>query len=344
MRSPHSTFDGRRDVAEPLAVSFADIINARARIAGTALCTPLRYCESLSVRMKTATALKIETMQPTGSFKVRGAANQIACLTPEQTKRGVITVSTGNHGRAVAYVARAKGLKCTVCVSGLVPPNKVAAIRELGARVEIFGDDQDAAVLHARDLANRNGFALIHPFDHPLIVAGQGTIAVEIIDAMPDVGTIFVPVSGGGLASGVALAAKTMRPGCRIVGVSSDRCPAMLRSLEAGKPVTTAERPSLADSLGGGIGLDNAVTFRLVREFVDEIRLVSDQQVADAMRFAFRTERLVLEGAGAAALAAVMANPTPFESPVAIILTGDSVDMDLFLSVATSTGKFRVAN
>lgn len=317
--------------------SFADVLAARARIAPLATRTPLRISAALTERLGAPVFLKLETTQPTGAFKVRGAANKMLSLSAPERARGVITASTGNHGRAVAYVARAIGARCVVCLSNLVPANKIAAIRALGAEVDVGGASQDEAFLRVHARAREEGFIIVDPFDDALVVAGQGTIGLEIVEDQPEIATIVVPVSGGGLAAGIALAAKQLRPGVRVIGVSSDRGPAMKRSLDAGRPIEVPEEPSLADSLGGGIGLENRVTFRLVRDLVDEIRLVSDAQVAEAIRFAFRHERLVLEGAAATPLAVLLASPRgSLKGPIVCIATGDNIDPDLFLKIVTS--------
>lgn len=311
-----------------------DVTEAAERIRPFVCQTPLRESLAASRLAGGSVYLKIETVQPTGSFKVRGAANKIASISPSCLARGVITASTGNHGRATAYIARRVGVPCTVCLSRLVPNNKVAAIRSLGSEVDLSGDDQDDAVKRAMRLAEEDGLVFVPPFDDPMVIAGQGTIGLELVAALPDLKTIVIPLSGGGLAAGVALAVKTSHPHVKIVGVSSDRCPAMMRSIEAGCPITVEERPSLMDSLGGGIGLENEFTFRLVRDLVDQIHLVSDEQVAVAIRFAFVEERLVLEGAAAAPIALVLGlGAGSLEPPIAALVTGANIDDRLFLSV-----------
>jgi threonine dehydratase len=317
-------------------VTFTEVLTAKDRIAGIAVETPLKESRALSARLEAPVHLKIETMQPTGSFKLRGAANRLLSLQFPERKRGVVTASTGNHGRALAYAAGRLGIRCVVCLSKIVPANKVMVVQDLGAEVDICGSSQDEAIVRAQTRALDDGLIMIPPFDDPLIVAGQGTVGIEIIEALPDVGTIIVPISGGGLAAGIALAVKAKRPAVRIIGASSDRCPAMKRSIEAGHPVDVPEKPSLADSLGGGIGQDNRVTFAMVRDLVDEIRTVSDEEVAEAMRFAFRSERLVLEGAGATPIAVLLGlRRNDVVGPVAAVLTGDNIDPDRFLDVVS---------
>src|SRR3989338_1079765 len=188
---------------------------------------------------------------------------------------GVVCCSTGNHGRAIAYAARKRRMRAVVCMSALVPEAKVAGIRALGAEVRIIGRSQDDAAEESRRLVVAEGLVEIPPFDDARVIAGQGTVGLEIMAARPDLTTLLVPLSGGGLAAGVALAAKTIKPDLRIIGVSMDRGAAMQASLAAGHPAAVTEYPSLADSLGGGIGLENRHTFAICRDLLDEVVLVS---------------------------------------------------------------------
>lgn len=326
---------GSAAIVSPAPLTMAQIIGARRRIAGIAMRTPLRRSEVLSRRCGVPVYLKIETMQPTGTFKIRGAASQILALGDTERRAGVITVSTGNHGRAVAYVARALGIRCVVCLSSLVPTNKISAIAALEAEVDVGGPDQDAAYARATARAAADGLTLVPPFDHPAVIAGQGTIALEIAEDMSPVGTNLVPLSGGGLIGGIAVVAKALDPATQIIGISSARSPAMLESLKAGRPITVEEKPSLADSLGGGIGLDNAFTFPIVRNLVDQVRVVDDEEISDAIRFAFETERLVLEGAGAAGIAALLGTPPGLlPGPIVAVATGDNIDLGVWLASA----------
>jgi threonine dehydratase len=315
-------------------LALADVETASRRIAGMAVRTPARRSRRLGEHLDGAVFLKLETMQPTGAFKVRGAANRLLALTQSERRRGIITVSTGNHGRAVAYVARELDVRCVVCLSELVPQNKIEAIEALAAEVDVAGASQDAAFARARARAAAEGLVIVDPFDDPWVIAGQGTIALEVLDDIRDAATILVPLSGGGLAAGIASASRALRPGIRVVAVASDRCPAMLRSLQAGRPVEVIEHASLADSLGGGIGLDNRFTFAMVRDLVDEIQLVSDAEIAAALRFAFCDERLVMEGAAAAPIAALLrAERGDFPTPIVAVVTGDNIDPQMLLKI-----------
>lgn len=315
--------------AASIRPTLETIREARARITGTAVVTPLRRSAALSARLGGAAYLKIESMQHTGAFKLRGAANAFLSLSGPERRRGVVTYSTGNHGRALAYVARAHGAEATVCVSDLVPENKRRALEAAGAVLSVGGADQDAAMARAETIAARDGMALVDPIDDPHVISGQGTIALEILEALPAVATIVVPLSGGGLFSGIALAAKALKPSVQLVAVSSGRCPAMLRSIEAGRPITVPEEPSLADSLGGGIGLANRHTFDIVRSLCDRHVVVGEDELLAGLRFAYREEALVLEGAGAAAIAACLV-AEKLAAPLVAVATGDNIDRDRF--------------
>jgi threonine dehydratase len=316
-------------------VTLADVEQAAARIAGVVTRTPLKPAWALTRETGLVIFLKLETMQPTGAFKLRGAANLILSLTPAEQARGLVTCSSGNHGRAVAYVARELGLRAVVFLSEMAPAVKVAAIRELGAEVVIGGPDYDSADAASLDYAAAHGSTYVHAFDDPRIVAGQGTLGLEIVDALPKVATIVAPLSGGGLLAGVALAAKARKPDVRVVGVSMEHGASMHASLLAGRPVNVPEHATLADALAGGIGLDNRLTYRLVRELVDETQLVSEAQIGAALAFALLRERLVLEG-GAATPLAWLRDPRAgaLPEPIVAICSGDNIDMPTLLALA----------
>jgi len=263
-----------------LDIPLRDLLLARERITSVVRHTPLLHAETLSERAGAEVRLKLETLQVAGAFKARGAANKLLGLERDALKRGVVAVSTGNHGRAVAHVARALGVGATICVSERVPRNKLDAIKRLGAQVEVVGKSQDEAEVHAQALTEK-GLTMVHPFDDPAVIAGQGTIGLELLEEFPQIKTVFVPLSGGGLIGGVALALKAADPAIRVVGVSMTGAPAMVESLRAGRPVELDEVPTLADSLQGGIGLQNRHTFHLVRDLVDETVLVTEGEIAD---------------------------------------------------------------
>lgn len=313
-------------------LNLSNIYAARQRMSGVAVATPL-VASALSGPAGEEILLKLETLQPTGAFKLRGAANAIAVHGDRAREAGVVSVSTGNHGRAVAHAARRTGVRAVICLSDLVPDVKADAIAALGAEVRRIGRSQDEAQREADRLVRDEGMIAIPPFDDPLVVAGQGTIGLELLEARPDLGTIVIPLSGGGLAAGVALAAKSIRPGIRIVGVSMDRGAAMNESIRAGRPVEVEEVPSLADSLGGGIGLDNRVTFGLCRDLLDEVVLVTEQEIYDGMRALYARDRMVAEGASAVGHAALLAGKLRLAGPTAFLITGRNVEMAQFSAV-----------
>ncbi|MEZ5668920.1 MAG: hydroxyectoine utilization dehydratase EutB [Alphaproteobacteria bacterium] len=311
------------------ALSPADVLRARGRIAGVVARTPLRASPSLSERAGVPVAVKWEQQQITGSFKLRGATNAVASLSEAERARGIVGVSTGNHGRALAHAAKAVGARCTIFMSELVPANKVDAIRALGAEVAIGGRSQDEAQERAETLVRAEQRVMLPPFDHRDIIAGQGTLALEVLEDAPDTATLVVPVSGGGLVSGVALMAKALNPAIRILGVSMRRGAAMHASIAAGRPVQVEELPTLADSLGGGIGLDNRYTFGLVQALVDDIVLVDETEIAAGIRHAYACEQEVIEGSGAVGIAALLAGRLRLAGPAVVLCCGRNIDMAL---------------
>lgn len=318
-----------------LTPDLAAIRAARTAIASLVQKTPLLPAVALSARLGQEILLKLESLQPTGAFKLRGATNAIGRLSSERRKRGVGCCSTGNHGRAVAYAAKRAGIRAIVCLSSLVPENKVEAIRALGAEVRRIGRSQDDAQREIDRLVRDEGLTDIPPFDHPDVIAGQGTIALELLEERPDLSAIVVPLSGGGLISGIAIAAKALKPEIRIIGVSMENGAAMHESLAAGRPVEVTEVPSLADSLGGGIGLGNCYTFAACRALVDQTVLLSEAEIYRGMQALFRAQRLVSEGAAATGVGALLAGKLQLDGPTALIISGHNVDPDQFLAVAS---------
>ncbi len=304
------------------------ILAAQRTIAGAADNTPLIPSPYMARLSGHDFLLKLEMTQPTGAFKLRGAMNALGNL-PVGTS-GVICCSTGNHGRAVAFAAAKRGMRAVICMSSLVPQAKVEGIKALGAEVRICGTSQDQAQVKSRQLAKSDGLVEIPPFDDPHVIAGQGTIALEMLAARPDLHTLLVPLSGGGLAAGVALAAKSVNPHIRVVGITMERGAAMHASLRAGRPVEVEEVPSLADSLGGGVGLDNRLSFRLCQAYLDDVVLVSEEEIRDAMQVLYFEDRIVSEGAGVVGLAAVMAGKITAGGPTGTIITGRNPDMRVF--------------
>jgi threonine dehydratase len=311
-------------------LSLQTVLQARHSISQTALKTPLALSRSLSSEGREV-RLKLETMQPTGSFKIRGATNAISALSDEQARAGVVCASTGNHGRALAFAAQKMKVPATICMSELVPANKVSAIRDIGAEVVIIGRSQDDAQREVNRLVKEKGMSEIPPFDHPDVIAGQGTIGLEILEDWPEVDTIIVPLSGGGLIGGIALAVKSASFDINVVGVSMARGAAMSESLKRTKPVEVEEQPSLADSLGGGIGLKNEYTFHMAQELVDDVILLSEAHIAAGMKHLHQMEALVCEGAAAVGVPVVTENlSSKLGRNIAIVVSGCNVDMDMF--------------
>ncbi|RVB69370.1 hydroxyectoine utilization dehydratase EutB [Mesorhizobium sp. M7A.F.Ca.CA.002.04.1.1] len=309
-------------------VTLEHIRAAHERIAGKVERTPTVLSQSLSEGLGVPVHLKLEQRQTTGSFKLRGASNAVASLSTAEKARGVVAASTGNHGRALAHAAKLEGMRAVICMSRLVPENKLDEIRRLGAEVRIIGNSQDDAQQEVDRLVAQEGLVMLPPFDHPDIVAGQGTLGLEMIEQVPDAALVLVQLSGGGLASGVAAAIKGVSPGTKIIGVSMARGAAMKASLDAGRPVLVEELPTLADSLGGGIGLDNRLTFAMCRDLLDGIVLLSEDEIAAGIRHAYAREREIVEGAGAVGIAALLAGKVRSDGPVVVLLSGRNIDMD----------------
>ena len=319
--APHPTID--------------DLRSATVRIAGLARMTPVRRSEWLSEATRVPVWLKLECQQETGSFKVRGAANTLLQLDDDERAAGVVAVSSGNHGRAVAYVARSLDVAATICISSRVPAVKVDAMEELGAEIIVAGPDQDDADAAARRLVIESGLTFVHPFDDPRVIAGQGTIGLEILEQVPDLREVLIPLSGGGLAGGIALAIKDSAPTNRVVGVSQDRGPAMVRTIEAGHLVEVVEEDTLADALAGGLGPENHHSVHLCSTLLDATLLVDEEEIAHAMAFLHRDEGLRVEGGGAVGVAAIMSGRWNPVGPTVVILSGGNVGdatRDLVLS------------
>lgn len=318
-------------------IDYADfttdwIDEARARIAGTAVVTPLVPSPHLSALAGDDFLLKLDMTQPMGAFKLRGAANAILALGDDVG--GVTCCSTGNHGRGVAYAARTRGMRAVICMSSLVPQAKIDGIKALGAEVRIIGKSQDEAMAESLRLVDAEGLVEISPFDDPHVIAGQGTIGLELLDQCPDLATILVPLSGGGLAGGIAFAVKNRRPDIKVIGISMDRGAAMYASLRAGKPVEVEEVASLADSLGGGIGLQNRLSFPMCRDYLDDVLLVTEEEIYRALQTIYYEDRMVCEGACVVGIAALQSGKlSTSKGPIATIITGRNIDMTVHADI-----------
>jgi len=315
-----------------------DIFKAQRIISSVVRKTPLKKSIDLSIKTGKNVFYKLEFLQDTGSFKVRGAANFLLHLDSAKQKRGVVTYSTGNHGRATAYIADRIGSKARVCLSNNVPDNKRKEIEKAGGELIVYGKNQDEAECRALELREQEGYSVVPPFDDLYIIAGQGTIGLEIMNVLPEVDSILVPLSGGGLISGIAIAVKYINPDCKVIGVSMDRGAAMAESLKQGKPVQVEEVQTLADSLQGGILLHNKYTFDIVREYVDDIILVTEKEIALGITYAFEQDHYVLEGAAAVGIAALLSGKiNNCGENVVVITTGGNIDNRQFLSVISDS-------
>ncbi|WP_424930787.1 hydroxyectoine utilization dehydratase EutB [Amaricoccus macauensis] len=316
-------------------VGLAEIEAAQERIKGFIRPTPVEVSPSLSEAAGVPVWLKFEHHQITGAFKLRGASNAVAQLTEDERRRGVVCASTGNHGRALAHAAKVAGVRAVICMSCLVPANKLRAIESLGGDVRIIGKSQDEAQVEVDRLVREEAMVMVPPFDDARIVAGQGTLGLEMIEAVPDLACALIPLSGGGLIAGIAAALKARKPDIRVVGISMARGAAMAESLKAGRPVQVEELPSLADSLGGGVGLENRWTYPMVRDLVDEVILLSEPEIAAGIRHCYREERQVVEGAAAVGVAALLAGKLRPEGPTMALLSGANIDMGLHLRIVS---------
>ncbi len=311
------------------AVTLADIQAARARLGDAVYRTPCARSETLSRQTGQNIFLKLENLQMTGSFKERGALNRIATLSPEQASRGVVAASAGNHAQGVAYHATRAGIRSTIVMPLATPLVKVQATRGFGAEVILYGANYDEACHEATRLAERDGTTFIHPFDDPFVIAGQGTIALELLEQVPNLEAVVVPIGGGGLISGIATALKATHPDIRIIGVQTARLPSMQRALREGHPVTLDPATTIAD----GIAVRRAgdITLPLVQRYVDEIVTVEEDEIASAILTLLEREKTLAEGAGAAALAAILQRRTslPAFTRIAVLVCGGNIDVTL---------------
>lgn len=317
-----------------LPITLGDVYAAKRRIAPLVARTPLMRSIVLGEQAGARVYIKLENVQHTGSFKLRGAANKMLSLSAEERARGVITVSSGNHGRAVSYVAGELGINALVCLAEGVAQNKIAGIRRYGAEILTHGTSYDEAAARAQTVQQEHGLTFVHPFDDPHIIAGQGTIGLEILEDLPDVDTVLVPLSGGGLISGIALALKSANPAIRVIGVSMARAPVMVACLRAGRIVELEEEPTLADALVGGLGPQNHYTFNMCRVLIDDTLLVSEDEIAGAMAFMLETHHHVVEGGGAVGIATLLSGRAEIGRTVAVVVSGSNVDIPLLIKIA----------
>lgn len=313
------------------SVSIADIEEAAVTLQGVIRDLPLAGANWLEQRVHGPVRLVTENLQRAGSFKIRGAYNRIARLTDEERSRGVVAASAGNHAQGVAVAAQLLGVNATVFMPDGATIPKVQATLGYGADVRFHGDTIDESLEAARDFAAQTGAVLIHPFDHADVVAGQGTVGLEIMAKFPEVRTVVVCTGGGGLLAGVALAVKSIDPTVRVIGVQAEGAAAFPPSLAAGEPTLLAAMATMADGIA--VGRPGDVTFGIVSELVDEVMTVSEDEISRAVLLLLERAKLVVEPAGAAAAAAVLARPMDFEPPVAVVISGGNVDSLVLLRI-----------
>ena len=316
------------DVPRP---TLADVELAAVRLDGVIRDLPLAGARWLADLVGGPVMLVTENLQRAGSFKIRGAYNQIAQLSEAERQRGVVAASAGNHAQGVAVAGQLLGVKVTVFMPDGATIPKVEATKGYDADVYFAGPTIDTALDAAREFSERTGAVLIHPFDHADVVAGQGTLGLEIIAKMPDVKTVVVCTGGGGLLAGVALAIKSTRPDIRVVGVQAEQGAAYPASLKAGTPIALTTMNTMADGIA--VGRPGAVPFAIVDDLVDEIVTVSEGEIARAVLMLLERAKLLVEPAGAAATAAVLARPSDFEPPIAVVVSGGNVDSLLLMRI-----------
>ena len=303
-------------------VTIDQIYSARERLRGIARVTPLNPTKSLGKNIY----IKSENLQLTGAFKVRGAYNKLSCLSEEEKAKGVIACSAGNHAQGVALSATKLGIRSVVCMPAAAPISKIRATENYGAEVVLVPGTYDDAAAKATQLAAEYGYTFAHPFNDEYVIAGQGTIGIEILEQLPDVQQVVVPIGGGGLIAGIALAIKTLRPSCRIVGVQSAGAPSMYDSIQQGEIIALPHVSTIADGIA--VKRPGDLTYELVKKYVDDVVVVDDNQVAAAIVALMEDQKTVAEGAGACAVAAVLSGQVDAENLKTVcVVSGGNVDM-----------------
>lgn len=309
-------------------VTLDMIKKAQERLSEVAHHTDLMPSSTLNDLCGCNVFLKMENTQRTGSFKLRGGYNKIASLTEEERNRGIVAASAGNHAQGVALGAKVFGAKATICMPTGAPLSKVEATKNYGANVVLAGACYDDAYSKAVEIVNNEGATFCHPFNDPEVIAGQGTIALEVLEDLPNTDVIIVPVGGGGLISGIAVAAKTINPNIRIIGVQTENMPSMKESLDANTLVTVPAKPSLADGIM--VKIPGSNTFEIIKEYVDDIIVLSEVEIAEAIFFLLERMKTIAEGAGASPVAALLAHKVPdiAGKNVVAIVSGGNIDVN----------------
>jgi len=318
-------------------IKLSKIVEAHERLSNILQKTKLAYAPFLSQECEAEVYIKKENLQHTGSFKIRGAFNKIASLSEDERQKGVIAASAGNHAQGVAYSGRYFGIRAVIVMPEATPLLKVTGCKNLGAEVILKGDNYDEAYGYARELSQKEGLTFVHPFADDEVMAGQGTIALEMLEEKRDIDTIVVPVGGGGLISGVASAFRQMHPKTRIVGVCAKGAPAMYESYQKGEVIDSLSVKTIADGIA--VRDTSPLTFEYIRSCVDELVLVDDEEIANAILFLLEKQKLVVEGAGAAGVAALLHKKIELKKgeKVATILSGGNIDVTM-LSVIIQKG------
>jgi threonine dehydratase len=318
-------------VSTPLAISLDDVLAARERLRGQVYQTPFARSETLSRLTGQQVYLKLENLQMTGSFKERGALNRLSLLTPEEAARGVVAASAGNHAQGVAYHATRLNIRSIIVMPLATPLVKVTATREFGAEVVLHGANYDEAYAEAVRLCDQENRVFLHPFDDAGVMAGQGTIALEMLEQVPQLEALIVPIGGGGLISGIACAAKQTNPNIRVIGVQTSRLPSMLRAKESFGPVTVDANNTIADGIA--VRRAGTLTYPVVERYVDEIVTVDEDEIASAILILLEREKTLAEGAGAAALAALLQGKTSLNLRkgvhTGVLVCGGNIDVTL---------------
>jgi len=316
-----------------MAVKISDIVDARNLLRGIIIPTPILSDEKLSTEIGAHGFLKAECLQRSGSFKFRGAYNKISRLSEDEKKRGVIAASAGNHAQGVALAARLHGIRATIVLPEFAPLTKITATKAQGGEVILFGSTFDEAVEHSRKLQQEFGYTYVHAFEDETVIAGQGTIGCEIAEDLPDVSVIVVPIGGGGIISGIAIAAKSLIPSVRVIGVQAVNVAAVNKSLKAGRPVEAEHQPTIADGIA--VKRPGEITLPIIKEFVDEVVEVTEEEIARGIFHCIQDNRLVVEGAGAAGVAALLAKKIKIspDDNVCAVLCGGNIDANLLALV-----------
>jgi threonine dehydratase len=316
------------ELKSEVSISLADVAAARERLRGAIYYSPCAHSQMLSAITGQQVYLKLENLQMTGSFKERGALNRIALLTPEQAKRGVVAASAGNHAQGVAYHATKRGIRALIVMPLATPLVKVTATRGFGAEVVLHGANYDEAYEEARRVCAAEDMTFIHPFDDPAVMAGQGTIGLEMMEQIPGLEAVVVPIGGGGLIGGIACAIKESNPKIKVVGVQTSRLPSMAVAVEQHRPVTIDPATTIAD----GIAVRRAgeITFPVVEKYVDEIVTVDEDEIASSILVLLEREKTLAEGAGATALAALLQKRTSLKNAkTGVLVCGGNIDVTL---------------